>query len=83
MPLEEMADRQRNTSQAAAARRSQRNQSPVQAGVVERLGSNPAISIQGGAAVNATNLGGVLRVGQVVIVESDGLNYWTRGAQAL
>jgi hypothetical protein len=84
MDLSELAQRQRNERSQTEARRAQRQQSPIQTGVVmEVSGDRVQVSINGGAAVTATNLGGVIRLGEVILVQSDGLNYWCRGAQAL
>jgi hypothetical protein len=81
MTISELALRQRTDRQAAIVRRSQRHLLPVQTGVVTGLGDRPSVAIVGGAAVMAHNLGGVLRLGDVIAVQSDGLNYWVRGAQ--
>jgi hypothetical protein len=83
MDLSELAQRQRTDRRAAELRRAQRHLSPVQTGVVTGLGDRPTVSMMGGAAVSAINLGGVLRLGQVVAVQSDGLSYWIRGAQSV
>ncbi len=84
MDLSELAERQRIERSRTEVRRSQRQQSPVQTGVVVRAGGDTAIvSLNGGAGVAVQNLGGVLRSGEVVLVQSDGLNYFCRGAQTL
>lgn len=83
MDIEELSERQRLERKGAIARRAEREQSPMQVGVVTRLGDSPAVAIKGGSPVAATNLGGVLRLGQTVIVQSDGNNYWIRGNESL
>jgi hypothetical protein len=84
MDISELAQRQRIERSQADARRAQRNQSPMQTGVVVSAGGDRVqVAINGGAAVTATNLGGVIRSGEVILVQSDGLNYWVRGAQSL
>lgn len=83
MDISDLAERQRIDRSRAEARRAQRNQSPVQVGVVTGLGDRPTISVNGGASISALNLGGTLRLGNVILVESDGLNYWCRGSQSL
>lgn len=84
LDLSELAERQRIERSQTEVRRSQRQLSPVQAGVVVRSGGDVAIvSLDGGAGVTVQNLGGVLRSGEVVLVQSDGLNYFCRGAQTL
>jgi hypothetical protein len=83
MDLSALAQRQRTDARAAEVRRSQRHLSPIQTGVVTGLGDRPTVSIVGGAAVVAHNLGGVLRIGDVIAVQSDGLSYWIRGAQSV
>ena len=83
MDIAELAERQRLERQRASVRRTQREQSPMQTGVVTRLGDSPTVSIRGGAPVIATSLGGVLRLNQVVIVQSDGNQHWIRGSEAL
>jgi hypothetical protein len=84
MDLAELAQRQRNERSQTETRRARRQQSPIQTGVVMEVGGDwVQVSINGGAAVTATNLGGVIRLGEVILVQSDGLNYWCRGAQSL
>jgi hypothetical protein len=78
--IEDYAERQRIERSRAVARRSQRDTS-VQVGVVTSTGDHPMVSINGGAAVSCINLGGVIRTGQVTLVQSDGLSYWIRGAE--
>jgi hypothetical protein len=80
--IRELAERQRLERARALARRSQRDSS-TQVGVVTGTGDRPTVSIQGGSSVTAINLGGVLRVGDILLVQSDGLNFWVRGAQHL
>lgn len=83
MDISELAQRQRIERSRAEVRRQQRNQSPMQMGLVTGLGDRPTVSIVGGAAVTAINMGGALRLGQVILIQSDGLNYWCRGVQSL
>lgn len=83
MDIFELAQRQRIERSRAEVRRAQRNQSQMQVGIVQSVGERPTVSIDGGSAVTAINLGGVLRLGQVILVQSDGLNYWCRGSQSL
>jgi hypothetical protein len=83
MDIDQLAQRQRTERQSAAARRAQRIQSPTQYGTVTSLGDRVTVSIQGGAGVVATHLGGVLRLGDQVGLQSDGSRYWVRGSEAL
>jgi hypothetical protein len=82
--ISELAERQRDERTRAEVRRAQRIMSPVQTGLVTGIGDHPTISIEGGPDVTATNLGGVLRMGQVTLVQSDGAgNYFVRGDQSV
>jgi hypothetical protein len=82
--ISELAERQRAERVRAEVRHAQRNLSPVTVGIVTGIGDSPTISIVGGAGVTATNLGGVLRLGQVTLVQSDGAgNYFVRGDQSV
>lgn len=84
MDIAELAQRQRTERSQTEVRRLGRQQSPIQTGVVMHSGGDwVQVSIDGGAAVTATNLGGVIRAGEIILVQSDGLNYWCRGAQTL
>jgi hypothetical protein len=83
LTISELAEQQRNERTKAEVRRVQRNLAAVQIGKVEATGNTPQVSIEGGATVPVINLGGVLRVGAMVLVQSDGINYWTRGAESL
>jgi hypothetical protein len=84
MDISELAEQQRNERTRAEVRRAQRTLSPVQVGVVKSIGDSPQISIVGGAGVTATNLGGVLRLEQLTLVQSDGAgNYFVRGDQSI
>ena len=79
MDIRELAEQQRRDARAGQLRRHQRNLSPIQLGFVTQTG----VSINGSESVRATNLGGTVRLGQAVLVQSDGLNFWYRGHQQL
>jgi hypothetical protein len=82
--ISELAEEQRNERTRAEVRHAQRALSPIQTGIVKSIGDSPTISIVGGAGVTATNLGGVLRLEQHVLVQSDGAgNYFVRGDQSV
>ena len=84
MDIDNLAQQQRIDRQKALIRRAQREQSTTKTGICTALGPDSiAVSLDNGSAVTAYNLGGVIRIGEVVLVESDGINYFTRGAQQL
>lgn len=80
--IEDYAERQRIERSRAVARRSQRDTS-VQVGVVTSTGDRPRVSINNSSSITAINLGGVLRIGDLTLVQSDGVSYWVSGAQSL
>jgi hypothetical protein len=83
MEIEDYAEQQRHTSTAIAARAAARQQTTLMTGEIISTGDYPIVSIQFGQPIQATNLGGLLRVGDTVMVQSDGLNHYVRGQQSL
>ena len=84
MAIDTFAQQQRIDRQKAQIRRAQREQSTTKTGICTALGPDTVmVSLDNGSAITVYNLGGVIRVGNLVLVESDSINYYTRGDQSL